>query len=71
MRRLNYRRIGSGPPLMLVHGYLGGQFMRQFQEPLENAFDLIMPSLAGYGESAGLEAPASIPGNVEIGRAHV
>lgn len=50
---------------MLVHGYLGGQFMWQFQEPLENAFDLIMPSLAGYGESAGLEAPSSIPGNVD------
>lgn len=65
MRQLSYRRIGSGPPLMLVHGYLGGQFMWEFQEPLSDAFDLIMPSLAGYGESAALDAPDSIPGNVE------
>ncbi len=50
---------------MLVHGYLGGQFMWKFQEPLQEHFDLIMPSLAGYGESASLAAPDSIPGNVE------
>ena len=42
-----HRRIGSGSPLMLVHGYLGGQFMWQFQEPLQDDFELIMPSLAG------------------------
>ncbi|MDC1097262.1 alpha/beta hydrolase [Gammaproteobacteria bacterium] len=60
-----HRRVGSGSPLMLVHGYLGGQFMWQFQEPLQDDFELIMPSLAGYGESAHLEAPSSIPGNVD------
>jgi pimeloyl-ACP methyl ester carboxylesterase len=65
MRQLTYRRLGSGTPLMLVHGYLGGQFMWKFQEPLQEHFDLIMPSLAGYGESAALAAPDSIPGNVE------
>ncbi len=65
MRQLTYRRLGSGPPLMLVHGYLGGQFMWKFQEPLQEHFDLFMPSLAGYGESAALAAPDSIPGNVE------
>ena len=49
---LSYKKIGTGYPLVLIHGYLGGQAMWKFQEDLKNDYDLIMPSLAGYGESS-------------------
>ena len=65
MDLLSYKRIGQGAPLVLVHGYLGGQLMWRFQEELQNSFDLIMPSLAGYGESAAIKPSSSIAGNVE------
>ena len=64
MNYLSYKRTGNGSPLVLVHGYLGGQDMWQFQEDLKNDYDLIMPSLAGYGESSKMTAPSTIRGNV-------
>jgi len=65
MGRLSYKRMGRGFPLVLVHGYLGGQNMWQFQEQLKHSHDLIMPSLAGYGESSGLQAPSTIRENAD------
>ena len=51
---------------MLLHGYLGGQSMWKFQEnDLENDYNLIMPSLAGYGESSHLVAPSTIKENAK------
>ena len=64
MKHLSYKRIGKGDPLVLIHGYLGGQDMWKFQEDLKTSFDLIMPSLAGYGESSKMTAPSTIRGNV-------
>ena len=63
MKHLSFKKIGKGKPLVLVHGYLGGQNMWKFQEDLKDNFELIMPSLAGYGESASLVAPSSIREN--------
>ena len=60
---LSYKKIGTGYPLVLIHGYLGGQSMWKFQEELKNDYDLIMPSLAGYGESSHMTAPSSIKEN--------
>ena len=60
---LSYKKIGTGYPLVLIHGYLGGQFMWKFQEELKNDYDLIMPSLAGYGESSHMTAPSTIKEN--------
>lgn len=58
---LHYSRAGSGPPLVLVHGYLGGAAMWQGQvAALATRHDVICPDLAGFGESAGLAAPRSI-----------
>ena len=66
MNYLSYKRVGKGRPLVLVHGYLGGQNMWRFQEDLKEDFDLIMPSLAGYGESADLTAPSTIRENAQL-----
>ena len=65
MKNLSYRKIGKGKPLVLVHGYLGGQNMWKFQEELKHDYELIMPSLAGYGESSHLIAPSTIRENAE------
>jgi len=65
MKNLSYKKIGKGKPLVLVHGYLGGQNMWKFQEDLKHDYELIMPSLAGYGESANLTAPSTIRENAE------
>jgi pimeloyl-ACP methyl ester carboxylesterase len=63
MKLLSYKKIGKGKPLVLVHGYLGGQDMWKFQEELKDHFELIMPSLPGYGESAFMIAPSTIRDN--------
>ena len=65
MKNLSYKKIGKGKPLVLVHGYLGGQNMWKFQEELKHDYELIMPSLAGYGESSHLIAPSTIKENAE------
>ena len=65
MKNLSYKKIGKGMPFVLVHGYLGGQNMWKFQEELKYDYELIMPSLAGYGESSHLTAPSTIRENAE------
>ena len=65
MKNLSYKKIGKGKSLVLVHGYLGGQNMWKFQEELKHDYELIMPSLAGYGESSHLIAPSTIRENAE------
>ena len=65
MKNLSYKKIGKGIPFVLVHGYLGGQNMWKFQEELKHDYELIMPSLAGYGESSHLIAPSTIRENAE------
>lgn len=49
-----YRRAGSGPPLVLVHGFLGGseQWLAEIA-CLATQFDVIAPDLPGFGAAAG------------------
>ena len=62
MTLLSYNRVGQGPPLVLQHGYFGAAEMWQAQvEYFKSSFDVITPNLAGFGESADLVAPESIP----------
>ena len=62
MTLLNYTRAGTGPTLVLQHGYFGSaaHWSNQF-EFFNDRFDVIAPNLAGMGDSAHLTAPESIP----------
>ncbi len=58
---LAHRRRGEGPPLVLVHGYLGGAAHWQGQlAALSDRWEVIAPSLPGFGDSAGEPALARI-----------
>jgi pimeloyl-ACP methyl ester carboxylesterase len=58
---LPYRRAGSGPALVLVHGYLGGSAQWAAEMTAWSArFDVIAVDLAGYGQAAALKAPHSM-----------
>ena len=58
---------GRGAPLVLVHGYFGGAaHWRDQIAQLSNRFDVVAPNLAGFGGSAGLTAPDSIPGHARL-----
>lgn len=61
MPPLGHIRRGSGPPLVLVHGYLGGSAMWAGQiARLAPRFDVIAPDLPGFGESRDLAPHDSI-----------
>lgn len=62
---LSYRRAGKGPPLVLVHGYLGGSAQWQAEiERFSAAYDVIAPDLPGFAASAGCEPVNRIEGFV-------
>src|SRR5512135_820625 len=50
---LAYERVGRGVPLVLVHGYpLDHSIWEPLVPLLEKDFDLILPDIRGFGESA-------------------
>jgi len=50
--RVHVRRMGSGPPLFLVHGLMtSGYSWRYVLEPLSQHFEVIAPDLPGAGAS--------------------
>ncbi len=58
---LPHRRAGTGEPLVLVHGYLGGSIQWQAEiEALREHFDVIAVDLAGYGQAGQLPAPTEM-----------
>ena len=59
--RIRWRRIGSGPPLVLVHGGNGSwlHWVRNI-EALAGAHTLWLPDLPGCGDSDTLPAPATL-----------
>lgn len=62
MALLKYTRAGKGFPLVLQHGYFGSSKMWRLQiDYFKDRYDVIAPDLAGFGLSAELEAPDSIP----------
>lgn len=64
---LTCRSSGAGPAFVLVHGYLGGAGMwdKQFRS-FTKRFRCIAPNLAGFGDSARLNAPDTIEGHASL-----
>lgn len=59
---LQYTRRGKGFPLVMQHGYFGSSDLWHAQiEYFAEYYDVITPDLAGFGKSANLVAPESIP----------
>ena len=49
---LFYKIGGSGPPLVMIHGYPQTHFMWSLVAPaLAKEYTLILPDLRGYGQS--------------------
>lgn len=58
---LPYLRAGSGKPLVLVHGYLGGAAQWQDQlSDLAATHDVIAPDLPGFAQAADQAGPSRI-----------
>ena len=67
MKHLAYKKFGKGFPIVLIHGYLGGPLMWQFQiEALKKDYEVITPCLAGYAESSLFKAPNTINENAKL-----
>jgi 3-oxoadipate enol-lactonase len=55
---LTYEKLGSGAPLMLIHGYpLDHTIWAEVADLLKDKFTLILPDLRGFGQSTTLETP--------------
>ena len=60
---LHHTRRGSGTPLVLVHGFLGGiEEWHELTDQLAPRFDVIAVDLPGFGGSATVPPPGSIGG---------
>ena len=61
MARLNYREEGSGPPVILIHGFPMDQHVwDDFAEKLCESFHVITLDLPGFGKSAPLQKGFSL-----------
>src|SRR5947209_19888141 len=50
--RIHYRRLGSGPGMVLLHGYpQTGHMWRKVMPALAERFTVVAPDLRGYGDS--------------------
>ena len=60
---LNYRRMGTGEALVLVHGFLGGGgYWGAVAEHFARRFQVILPDLPGFAGSAALPVPETVAG---------
>ena len=60
---LHHHRDGSGPPLVLQHGFLGGSgYWLPQLAAFSRHFDVIAPDLPGFADSGEIDAPDSVAG---------
>ena len=60
--RIVYDRVGSGPPLLLLHGFPQDRYAcRGLVERLKADFTLVVPDLPGYGESRFTQGEPGAP----------
>lgn len=58
---IHFETIGTGPPLLLIHGYmLSGEMYKPLINEFADDFQLIIPDLRGYGKSNVLSGPYTI-----------
>lgn len=58
---LAYTRRGKGTPLVLIHGFpLDSSSWNEIAPLLEDKFDLILPDLRGFGQSATVESQYTV-----------
>lgn len=56
--RIHYRVAGSGPPLLLLHGYTGaGAWWNPLLKHFADDYTTIVPDLPGHGRSEGRSGP--------------
>lgn len=61
-----YWHAGSGPPLLLIHGFMGYAFSWRFNvKPLSEHFSVYAPDLPGCGFSQRTHAACTISGDAE------
>jgi 2-hydroxy-6-oxonona-2,4-dienedioate hydrolase len=60
---LNYRRYGSGPTLVFLHGFVGsaGYWLPQ-EIAFNGAYDVVSVDLPGFAKSADVTAPDTLSG---------
>ncbi|MFN2462682.1 MAG: alpha/beta fold hydrolase [Candidatus Dormibacteria bacterium] len=60
-RRARYLEIGEGPPMVLVHGWIGSaENFHKWLPALEGRRRLLIPDLPGFGETPALSGEHSI-----------
>jgi non-heme chloroperoxidase len=58
---IRYIRRGSGRPIVFIHGWcLSGKLWMYAEERFSSHHDVIIPDLAGFGESYALSGPYSL-----------
>ncbi|WP_428687902.1 alpha/beta fold hydrolase [Roseibium sp.] len=66
MTGVPYLRAGTGPSLVLVHGYLGGaEQWRCEMDHFSNRYDVIAPNLPGFGAAGDRQGCDTVPGMAE------
>lgn len=66
-KKLTYTKTGTGPALVLVHGYFGGDAHWEGQiEAFARYHTVIAINLAGFGNSSTLTAPNRIEGHAHL-----
>lgn len=61
MANLNYRESGSGPTVILIHGFpMNQQVWSDFAEKLSAWFQVVTPDLPGFGKSPALQEGFSL-----------
>lgn len=64
---LHYKRCGSGSPLVLVHGFLGGiPEWDALVAHFARSYDVIAVDLPGFGGSARIPVPSTLAGFADL-----
>ncbi|HTJ49540.1 MAG TPA: alpha/beta hydrolase [Cyclobacteriaceae bacterium] len=67
MPELSFQELGSGPTLLLIHGFpMNSEVWNEFRKPLSKHFHVITIDLPGFGTSSSLKEGFSIDDVAEI-----